>query len=131
MQFKLTNAEIAERDKLKEWLVDAREELKSVISLANKAIHDAASSVATAADEYNGLLANASEFRDEIVSRMRDAFDEKSDKWQESDKGQEIDTLITSIEDIDLSDIDIIEPDDIEEPDMDHSDELERLGEAE
>jgi hypothetical protein len=38
--------------------------------------------------EYNGVLADATEFRDEIVGRMDDYISERSEKWAEGEAGE-------------------------------------------
>lgn len=40
-----------------------------------------------AAEKYNEAMQSLRAFRDEVVEQIETIFDEKSEKWQESDKG--------------------------------------------
>ena len=48
--------------------------------------------------QYNEKLQEIHELRDEIREEMQTYFDEKSEKWQESDAGQDFQTWIESWE---------------------------------
>lgn len=51
---------------------------------------------------YNLAAKNAREFVEEIASRARDTFDEKSERWQEGDAGQALNSFAEDWEAINL-----------------------------
>jgi len=64
-------------------------------------------------EAYNDVSSDLTSFLDEIASRLRDEYDEKSEKWQESDAAMEVDQLIENWE---SCSIDLIEDvDDVDE----------------
>lgn len=94
MAFKLTKAQATEQATLVEQLEQA---------------------AATAADSitaYNEALSNAREFCSDIAETAQEAWNDKSEKWQESDKGQEVQGWIETWQEANL--------DDVEEPDFPH-----------
>lgn len=52
---------------------------------------------------FGVLVTEAESFRDEVASRLREEWDEKSERWQESDRGQEVGDFIDSWESADFS----------------------------
>lgn len=68
--------------------------------------------VSTAASMFQVILDDIESFRDSVASRLRDEYVEKSERWQESDKGVEVDYFISEWESADfITEIDILEPD--------------------
>ena len=65
-------------------------------------------------DRFNEGLAEAVEFRDEIVGEMNDYADDKSEKWQDGDAGQSYREWINEWENCELSEVD--KPDMPEKP---------------
>lgn len=68
---------------------------------------------------YNLLLLEAAAFAEAIGEDCRAAFDEKSERWQESDRGQEAESFISEWEGFDadaLREVAIIEPELEEKP---------------
>jgi hypothetical protein len=92
MTFQLTKDQIAQRTALLARMQAAHDELTGAVV------------------NYNQELAALRDFCNEISEENRSAFDEKTERWQEGDKGQEIDEWIQQWENLDL-------PDDLDEPD--------------
>lgn len=53
-------------------------------------------------------------FRDEIATRLRDEYDEKSEKWQESDKASEVDSMISDWENASFEEPELENPETME-----------------
>lgn len=67
--------------------------------------------------QYNAILEDAQVFVEVKASEFRDAYDEKSEKWQEGDRGQATESFVTEWENANLDvleEISIVEPDAIE-----------------
>jgi uncharacterized phage infection (PIP) family protein YhgE len=67
--------------------------------------------------QYNAILADAQAFVEGKASEFRDAYDEKSEKWQEGDRGQATESFTCDWENADLQELEeisIVEPDTIE-----------------
>lgn len=62
--------------------------------------------------EYNGIVDDAVEFRDEIVAKMDDYMDERSEGWQTSESGEAYSSWKDDWEGLELNRVDTI--DDIE-----------------
>lgn len=108
MAFKLLKSELARRDEI---LADLRSSLDKLTA----AIEDPASTTgqkSEAAAMFTVILNEAEEFREDIACKYRDLFDERSDNWQDSDRGQEVDEAINEWECaiFDDCDLDILEP---------------------
>lgn len=67
---------------------------------------------------YNGVLGELRDFRDGLVSDMDSYFSDRSEKWQEGDKGQQYETWKQAWEDLELEDL--------EELELEHGDNFEQ-----
>ena len=89
--FKLTKAQCTERD-----------------GFAKK-LSDASDKVADAVAEYNNTLEAAREFCVDIAEASQSEWDDKSEKWQESDRGTECSGWIDQWRDVDLEGLEELE----------------------
>ena len=89
--FKLTKAQLTERD-----------EHASKIAAA-------ADSITDAVQHYNAMLEAAREFCADIAQVSQDEWDDKSEKWQESDRGTDCAGWIDQWRDVEFGELD--EPD--------------------
>lgn len=85
--FKLSKAQIKQHVELHEELAAAESALESAI------------------EAYNAVLAEAREHCQEIAETAQSEWDEKSERWQESDKGVEAQAWITEWADADLEEV--------------------------
>ena len=121
MAFKLTRAEIRRCDELAASLELAGAALSKGIETFNEemsklfSLHVQANEV-----KYNEALAEAQEFRDEVVGRLEDEAADESERWQESDAGQFAEEFINKWRDLSLDDVCIEEPDVLDAPDLEH-----------
>jgi hypothetical protein len=106
MAFKLSKAQLAERDALAADLRKKADALNIAIVAFNQAIEPASQAVGEALEGYNGILEKARTLASSITEPAQEQFDAKSEKWQESDKGIEVRSWIEqwemSLDDVDL-----------------------------
>lgn len=114
----LSKTDVKERDELVSYLRTKSEIVHDRVQEANEAIQR----LNEAIQDYNATICDANEWAQQIVNQMEDFKDAKSEKWQDSDTGQQYDSWLQSWAD-NLNEVD--EVDDISAPDMDAADELE------
>lgn len=106
MAFKLSKQQLAERDALAADLRKKAEALNIAIVAFNQAIEPLSKAVGEALGDYNGILERARTLASSITEVAQEAFDAKSEKWQESDKGLQVRSWIeqweVSLDDVDL-----------------------------
>jgi hypothetical protein len=106
MTFKITKQQLAERGALAADLRKKAEALNIAIIAFNQTIQPVSQVVRDALEDYNGILEKARVLADSITEPAQRQFDEKSEKWQESDKGVHVRIWIEqwemSLEDVDL-----------------------------
>lgn len=124
MAFKLTKAEDAQRTRLCEALEAAAEVVTFAIDEANAQIEAAQEKIAEAIDAYNEILSEAAELAEGIAGRMDEEIGNKSEKWQDSDRGQAATEMKAQWEQIDLSPVDTIEIELVEAFEAGHAEEL-------
>jgi uncharacterized protein YPO0396 len=124
MAFRLSKADMKRCDELVARLRECAERLVAAIEAANAQIEQAVARVNGDIAAYNEALAEAKNFGEQFVHRMRKEYNEKSDRWQEGDIGQAVSGWIDEWEGLDLEEIDEVSVDPVEEPDMNHADEL-------
>lgn len=96
--FALSKQEIKQRDEIITKLVDARETLDAKMDAANAFIKSASDAIESAVSAYNKCLSATQEFIQDIVSQADNDIGEKSEKWQEGDRGQAADAWKTEWE---------------------------------
>lgn len=127
MAFKLTKAEAKQRFDLVAELEIAGAAVATAIEAFNAAMTEAFKPVAEAVEAYNEKLEEAREFAEDIASSRRDEMANKSDRWQEGDRGQAAENWVSEWENISLDDLEFDQPDELEQPDPSHRDDLENL----
>lgn len=94
----------------------------------NAALEEAVRPLNDAIRAYNDVVALARAFVDDIADEFRSEYDGKSERWQESDRGQTASAFVEAWQNVDLDEvakIEIVEPD---EPEL-HADALNALPE--
>jgi hypothetical protein len=117
MPFKLTKDQITERAALAADLRRQGDALAAAIVAFNTAFGPVAELLTGAAAAYNQSLGSARNFAYAIAEEARGEFDDKSERWQEGDKGTEADAWIQQWEDASLDDVDFEPPEPMEEID--------------
>lgn len=92
-------------------LTEVRTEIEETVQALNEAI-----------GTYNMALQDAAAIRDEIVASMEDHYNDRSEKWQESESGGRYAEWIAEWEEAEFTEIYVV--DDLELP---HADNIEAL----
>jgi len=87
-----------------------------VIEEAAIAVNEAIAILNERISSYNNTLHNVRDFRDNIVQRMQDHYDGKSEKWHDSDEGSSYQDWMDSWGSTDFDDLGTLEPIDPLEP---------------
>lgn len=95
----------------------AHEALSDAITAYNDATQAAFAALRQAVEAYEEVRSDLSEEIQGIGSALREVFDAKSEKWQESEAGETAGTWISEFEDCDLEEFSPDEPDELIEPD--------------
>lgn len=88
MAFKLTRAEEYRLELLRDKLADARLTLEAVFNAQSAIIEDAYAAINAALAPYNEIVEEARGFVEDIASEREGEWDDKSERWQESDRGE-------------------------------------------
>lgn len=107
----LSKAQMVERAQLMDRLREIAAEIEEKISEVNSIISN-----------YNEVVAEVEEFRDGLVGEMQDYYDERSEKWQDGEKGSAYSDWKNEWEQLDTS-----QADEVEAPDLSLADNLENL----
>jgi type I site-specific restriction endonuclease len=120
MAFKLTKQEESQRTEFLERVTAAVNELTTAREEAKEAINEAVAKLNETIGKYNNLREEVEAFRDEVVARLQEEYDNKSEKWQESERAASALNLISEWESLDVEELneqDELELDDTE-PDL-------------
>jgi hypothetical protein len=125
MTFKLSKDQSARRLVLAADLRAKAAVLNTAIAAFNRGVEPLSRAVAEAQAGYNETLALARALADSVAETAREAFDAKSEKWQDSETGTQVRGWIDEWE-MSLDEVDLDLPERLEELDPDaHADELE------
>jgi methyl-accepting chemotaxis protein len=114
--FKLSKQRLAERDALAADLRERTKALNAAIAAFNQAIEPLSRAVVEAQDDYNAILEKARALASGVTEAARDAFDARSERWQESNTGIKVRSWIEQWE-VSLDDIDLEVPEPLTEID--------------
>lgn len=105
--------------------------LMDAINKHNDKVSELFAEVEEAVDEYNSAVEDAEQFRTDITSEMEDYRADRSEKWQESDAGQQYQEWVSAWEE-ELRVIEISRPDpiDADEPEALSLDDFEDAAES-
>lgn len=102
---KLSKAEERRREELAEKLEAAGQEVNARFAELLKLLTDAEHDVNKAIRDYNKILLEAEAFVEGVAEEMRDSFDDKSERWQDSDKGQSAAAFVEEWEQFEASEL--------------------------
>ena len=126
---KLDKAAIAERDAVCASLREKYSTLETAVDEFNFVLEQAWDKVDSALTAYNEAVGEANSWREGIAGDMQTYFDERSEKWQEGDKGQEYASWKQQFEE-ELQDADLPKPEKLELQIDDAAEILEQLPET-
>jgi chromosome segregation ATPase len=118
MPFKVTKEQLARRDLLATDFRAKAAALNAAIAAFNREVGPLARAVAEAQAKYNETVEQARTLASQISEVAQEAFDGKSERWQESDNGIQVRIWIEQWE-VSLDDVDLDLPEPLEEIDPD------------
>lgn len=129
MALKLNKDEIRQRDAYVAELRKVADLLEDAVRVFNEELEAARVKMRGAIDDYNETLTAARGFAEDIASRLSDEIDEKSEKWQEGEKGEAAVAFKDEWEGVSLEEIDPdnVLPGDMEDIDLEDADTFEAL----
>jgi hypothetical protein len=116
MAFKTTKDQLVRRDALAVELRSRANALNTAIADFNRQLEPIARAVAEAQTYYNEAMESARTLASEISSPAQEQFDTKSERWQDSDAGNQTRSWIEQWE-MSLDDVELDLPEPIEEID--------------
>lgn len=124
MAFKLTKAERKELADHAERLGELRAEVERKFEELTQALGPMTDGVNDAIRRYNEALDALKAFAEGIADEHRSAYDDKSETWQNGDRGQAADEFVTAWEGVadtyaEVDEISVVEPDAPELHDVD------------
>lgn len=129
MAFSLNKKELAQRDEHVSELRAAAEALTAAVEAYREAVVDLKEPVEEARAAYNEVLERAQAWVADIVSEADSAISDKSEKWQEGEKGQAASSWKDAWEQLDMEEVRIDYPDELEFDEPTHADDLEQAPE--
>lgn len=129
MAFKLSKQDAERRAKEVADLNELKDKVNAAVETYNEKVTELKAAVQEAVDEYNGALAEARGFVEDVASQAQSEYDDKSERWQESEKGMSVAEWISEWESAELEDIELTFPDDLALDDIEHPDVIENLPE--
>jgi hypothetical protein len=121
MSIKLTKGDRDRRAALIAELAEAAGKVDDAVALYNATVHAARTELDAVITAYNEKVAEASNFADEIATGIESAIEEKSEAWQESERGEAAVQFCEAWQGIDLSELDIEDADGLELGELDHA----------
>lgn len=100
MAFKITAKDRKQLDELTSTVADRRSDLEDQLAEYNNVVADAIAQLNEKIREYNESVEAVRANLEDIKNDLRDQFDNKTDRWQEGDKGQAVSTWLDTIEDV-------------------------------
>jgi hypothetical protein len=129
MAYKLSKSDAKEKDDHAKKLRQLREKLDEAFTVAENEMQAAVDRLNDVIREYNEACLAARDFVDTAASGWKELWEAKSDKWQESETGQAVDTFIQTWEAFvgnmddepvaEISDVDLDNPGDSYADDLD------------
>ena len=110
---KLDKAHMATRDELVKRLNDCFSVLDNTIEAFNAKVADEWNQVEEAQVEYNQVLSELADWRDQIVSEIDEYVSERSEKWQEGEKASAYESWKSEFENLDFSECQLSAPDEV------------------
>ena len=116
---KLSKEQIARYEAFAKQLGDAKGELENAVLAFNDKIDEAWADVEAAQTAMNEVVQEANAFCQEVADEAQGEFDDRSEKWQEGERGEAVATWIEEWAGLELEEADYFKPDALEEPEVD------------
>lgn len=98
MAFKLDMNTSRRLDALQQSLTEARGVVEDEVARYNDTVAAAHTALAEKLEAYNEIVTETQGVIEDSANEMRAEFDEKSERWQESERGQEVSQWIDALE---------------------------------
>lgn len=128
-QFQLTREQSANLTKLVEDLQTAKAKISEAVDKYNESVSELRAPVEVVVTEYNEILGEVRTLCNTVANKAQDAVDEKSESWQDSDRGQSAIEWQLAWEGIELDDVDYQWPDELTIESPQHDQDLQDLPE--
>jgi hypothetical protein len=125
--FKLSKAEIQRRDGYVEDLEKAWSEIEQAVNTYNEGVANLRAPVEQAVAHYNEVMGEAKGFAEDVASQADGEWDERSEKWQEGEKGEAAAEYRDAWQTIEFEEIELEWPEELAIEDPDHAPELAEL----
>ncbi len=123
----LTKDHLTKRDEIVAALRVAAEKVEAAISQFNANLEVAMAPVDAAVEEYNRVVEQAGELAVDVYFEAEADFCNRSEKWQDSEKGEEYQEWMDQWNNVSLELAEVGRPDELETPDLSAADTLESL----
>lgn len=130
MAFRLTKKEQKQKDDFVCDLEIASAALGRAVAAYNEGLQALREGLLAEIATYNEKLEEVREFVEDVASSREEEYGEKSERWQEGDKGTAAATFYEAWQEVDLEAFEPELPEDLEEPDLSHRDDVENLPDA-
>lgn len=124
---KLNKSQVQQRDVLVAALQDQQEEVELAINHFNEQMIELFAAVEEAIESYNGTVRDAAEYVSTIAQDAESAFDERSERWQESERGERFREWVDEWMNVVLDEVQIEQPEEVDVPDLCAAETLENL----
>ena len=125
MSFKLSKEERERREEIASKLREQAEKVAGAVSAMNDAMTAAREIVEAEVEAYNAIVSEAEEFAQDVASQADEAISEKSEKWQEGERGQAAEQWKGEWEGLQFDELSVDTLGDIDWDDPTHADDLE------
>lgn len=116
MAFKFSKTDTERTEGLAQKIRDKRAELEEAIDELNGKLEDEVSSINETVGELNELLSEANGVVEDIAAEMQGEFDDKSEKWQEGERGEATAEWINELDAFNLEEVEEYKIDPLEMP---------------
>jgi hypothetical protein len=123
---KLSKEQAATLARHVEALNSAADNVRVAVEVFNDAVQAAWAKVEEARDAYNDEVSAAADFADGIYGEQQDYFGERSEKWAESEAGEQYQSWMGQWEVV-LDELEVGEPPTLDEPEFTAAEALESL----
>lgn len=123
----ISRAEGLKKTALVDAIRTAHSELETAIADYNATMEGAKDVVQGKLNELNVKIHEAKDWAEGIASDMQEYYDEKSERWQEGENGENYSNWKDGYENLDTDDVEITFPDELEVPECAVADDLESL----
>ena len=110
----ITKADLKLRDELCSQIRKAHEALEVAVDAFNNAMVEPWGAVEDALEKYNSIVSDLESWKEDITSQIQEYIDERSEKWQEGDRGQAYQEWLSAYENTSIESVEMSMPDTVD-----------------